>query len=288
LLATAIVVAAGLTFGRQALVWWRGEASPAEPLVVTSRLGQASPHRLAFGDVPLVFEREVMTGDRPAVLERLAARCRAIAESRPQVAWPPGPAERNMLRRIPQQRPVLETNGFRVYQLERPLPMATGVAELPAEDGSGPRDRVVCWGLAMPIGKGESAPQDHKPDKQGWTLFTWSAGSGLRASRVPLPDLPPRARRTMLLSADDGSALLAFRVEGEPRDVMNDIRNHFTGEASGDDWTMVTPWSASRDAWHARFRSAEGDAVDVQLAVDNDGLMSGVMTVVPAPPTSEE
>ncbi|MEQ8791015.1 MAG: hypothetical protein RIC55_32435 [Pirellulaceae bacterium] len=298
LLAIAVVLAAGLAFGRQVLVWWRGEPEPpAAPLAGSAQPGQsAGAHRLEFGDVPLVFEHEAFLGPRSAVLERLVKGCQAIAAARPRVSQTAGPAELRMLERTANQIPVVETDGFRVYQLERPLPMAAAVAQTPTEDGSSPRDRVVSWGLAMPVGEAQQVGSSHQQaddaepssNELNWTLFNWSAGSGLRAAAVNLPPLPPGARRTMLLASKDGAAVAAFRLEGSPGDAMRHFSEHFENAPPGEDWAAASPWRETNNVWHAGFYAAQSGTVDVQLTIDGDGILSGVLTASPPAPTSEE
>lgn len=284
LLATSIVLAAGLTFGRQVLLWWRDEGhAPPAPAVASPRPGEpAAPHRLEFGDVPFVFQREALAGDRRVVLARLVAGCRAIAEAGPRTPGEAGPAERALLARLSAQTPVADSGDYRVYQLDEPLPMAAAIRPAAASNGSGPRNRVVSWGLAMPIVDDAGASENQ------WTLFTWSAGHGLHASPGETPPLPPAAERTMLLSADDGSTLVGFRSDGPPRDAMNFYSEYFQRPDSDLVGNAVAPWREINGVWHARFHAARSGSIDVQLAMERDGALSGLLTISAPPPRTEE
>jgi hypothetical protein len=292
LLASAIVVAAGLTFGRQVLLWWNGASSPPPPpSLVAPLLGdEARPHLLEFGDYPFVLQREVLAGDRRAALDRLLARCSTFAEqgtSAEQAAGPAGPAELAMLRRIEGRPPVASGKGWKLYELERPLPLVAATAETPAPDGSGPRRRVVSWGLALPAA--ESGQADGLPAAiESWTLFAWSASAAVKTEPRPTPPLPKGARQTVRLSAEDGSALVAFRGGGAPRDAIDFYNDYFARTSPQEHQSHTSAWRETDGVWHARFAPTGGDTIDIQLAPGGDGVLSGVLTIVPPARDIEE
>jgi len=290
LLATAVVLAAGLTFGRQVLLWWRDGGPPPDVNVVGSpRMGElTSPHRLEFGGAPLVFQRETLTGDRRAALERLVANCRALAEAQPRPVGEAGPAQRALVQRLAQQPPVFEGDGFNIHQIPRPLPMAAALSTGDAPNGSAPHRRVVSWAVAMPVATEPVEQQAGASPPGDWTLFSWSAGEGLRAAPAIAPPLPPGGQQTLLVSAEDGSALAAFHCAGSPRDVMNFFDDHFARRSEGAPWRATVPWREAQGVWHARFEQARSGSVDVQLAIDADGAVSGLLTMSTPPHNNEE
>jgi hypothetical protein len=290
LLAAAVVLAAGLTFGRQVLLWWRDAGPPPDVDVVGSpRIGApSSPHRLEFGDAPLVFQRETLIGDRRAVLKRLVANCRAIAEAQVRPVGEAGPAQQALIRRLAQQPPVFQGDGFSIHQIPRPLPMAAALSTADAPNGSGSHRRVVSWAMAMPVASEAAQRQADASQPGGWTLFCWSAAEGLRAAPAIAPPLPPGGQQTLLVSAQDGSALAAFCCVGSPRDVMDFFDDHFAQRSGDAPWRVTAAWREAQGVWHARFEQAHSGSVDVQLAIDEGGALSGLLTMSAPPHSNEE
>jgi hypothetical protein len=291
LLATAIVLAAGLTFGRQVLLWWRADAArPVPPVVAPPLLGdEASLQQFEFGDYPFLLQRESLAGDRRAVLDRLSARCRDMAEAAPRIDRAAGPAELAMLRRLEGKPPTAVGKRWQLHELERPLPLVAATTEWISPDSTGPRRRVVSWGLALPVlgvpAAGDAAAGSKRGANQSWTLFTWSAADaqspvGQAPAQARTPPIPAGARRTMLLAAEDGSALVAFRGGGAPQDAIEFYNNYFAQAASNDAPSKAI-WREIDGVWHARFEQANSTIVDVQLALAADGVLNGVLTLAP-------
>lgn len=279
LLATALIIAAGLTFGRQALLWWHEKpAAPDVSDVAGPLLGdESSPHLLEFGDFPFALKREVFEGDRRAAVNRLLERCRAVARTGVPPEAAAGPAEAVLLKRVEHCPPLAVENNWKLFALDDPLPLATAVVEQPAPNDTAPRQRVVCWGLALPELGGKPTDEDR------WTLFTWSAAGAVRAASIDAPPLPRGAKRLMRLAAEDGSALTAFRGGGAPRDAM-DFYDEYFSQASHQS-ASASPWREVGGVWHARFQQTAG-TVDVQLMIGDDGVLDGVLTLLNAEQTA--
>jgi hypothetical protein len=137
--------------------------------------------------------------------------------------------------------------------------------------------------LALPVGWDSvpTLPETSETSQDGrWTLFTWSASAAVRAASIDAPPLPRGAQRLMRLAAEDGSALVAFRGGGTPRDVIDFYNERFLDAPQDEAWTEVSSWREIGGVWHARFERHE-QTVDVQLIV-RDGELSGMLTLTAA------
>ena len=112
LLATAVIVILGLTFGRQIVTWWRGDEPPAAMVdpAASPHLDQLTdpqtPLLLTFGDMPYTFDRRVVSGDQSMALAELRRQCREAAESYDPRRNAPLAVSPEVLHRLSQQPAV--------------------------------------------------------------------------------------------------------------------------------------------------------------------------------------
>lgn len=161
-LLTAIVLVAGLGFGRQVLVWWAADPTPKGPATIAlSRDGLGDPtqfHTLRFGDNSWSLQRRVIVGDKDKAAEQLRIACRDVLAADMRANEPPLPpaplprADKGSLDRTAHQQtdnrseseflsflstssPVDQKPGkWRLYELRDAFPMAVGLTR-PEIDG---------------------------------------------------------------------------------------------------------------------------------------------------------
>src|SRR5262245_33891510 len=112
LLASGLILVAGLALGRQVLEWWQADraATDAKGTSQTADSGDVgnpgAAHRLELGKLPFVLRREALTGDKAAAFAALRdAGLRVVSESARPLGRA-GPAERRMLSHLEGQKPV--------------------------------------------------------------------------------------------------------------------------------------------------------------------------------------
>lgn len=284
LLATGLVLVAGLALGRQVITWWR--ASPSEstsPRILADVPGRQRPSAvrpwlLEFGDFPVVVHRSTVSGDLEHVLGQLRHACREAAGQGTELAAALRPAERRMLAGLRGLDPVERVAGqWEIYQVEQPIPMTVAVGlkevEKPGFDEVAAAERrVVCWGLALPV-----VPQADGDPVQ-WTLFTYAAsGQAALTDDAPRAPVPPDASRTLSLRAASGSALVGFRGSGNARVWAQFYDEHF---ADGQ-WQGSPTWDRRGGIWRRRFRHARLGSIDVQLIAAAEKSLSGLLVITP-------
>jgi hypothetical protein len=152
LLATALVLVAGLAVGRQVLVWWY-EAPPEQ--IAAANADELPPEtpgelRLWTARGPMTLARIV--GDRDAALKRMRERC-AEAPIGP-IKQPPGPGEQRFLEKLAKMTPVEQTKELHVYVPSGDVTMVVAVSR------TGPR--IAAWSFALEAQPGH------------WSCYTFS------------------------------------------------------------------------------------------------------------------
>ena len=157
--ATIMVLATGLMFGRQVLWWWRMDLADGVAShnagAIAAGLGEAA--MLQFGDQSWSIGRRRVIGTREAAADELRAECRRLVRQNTLPEDTPGNAERRFLDFIAAGKPVEQRPGsWQLYELEGTTPMAAGVRYC-GEPGAVVWDnvaasgrRVTTWGFAMP------------------------------------------------------------------------------------------------------------------------------------------
>jgi len=273
----AVIVVAGLAFGRQVLDWWaadRGQdAAPPTQSLAAGALGDlAAEHVLEFGDTPWRMSRQLVAADEKQALRELQDRCAGILRSCAVPSGEPGPAEREFLKRVAGRKPAQEEAGlWRLFALDAAFPMVIGTRKTDAAQGP-PNDRVakgaervVTWGLGVPAGA------------KVWFVYTFQPAPP-PGGQSPLSELPvpPGSRKTLLIRAADGGAVVSFRG----RDRPDECRRFFDSWLAANGWHAAGEWQPSGATWSLRgTRAADGrrDSLDVVLVSDGSGEMTGLV-----------
>jgi hypothetical protein len=287
---SALILVAGLAFGRQVLDWWAtdqtGTPEPPPQLAMTDGLGDPTRgHRLQFADAPWAMGRETVVGALEDVAKTLQASCRELTVASDPPNDAPGPSEARFLASLVGESPVAEEPGqWQVYQVEAGFPMVAGVRT--ASGGSAQGDgeqvaqktrRVVTWGLAVPAAD------------QAWTLYTFypaNTATGPTADFAEVP-LPPDSRKTVSIRAVGGGTMVAFGGPPEPTAWKAFFDRWFQERR----WTTVGSWKRSGSTWHLRYaRTADRrtEMIDVQFGPDGRGRLAGLLMIAPADSTSTE
>lgn len=281
-LISAIILVAGLAFGRQVLQWWGSESEPSaavspQPLAMGTLGDPGQDHFLEFGDSVWRIVRGSVSGDAPGASREVQARCAKLIGSCRVPEGEPGPAERNFLNRIARQKPALEEAGqWRLYALDAAFPMVIGTREVAPKNGPPndrivkPAHRVVTWGLAAPTGSGTWVT---------YTFHTIPPEGERRSAALELP-IPPGSRKTLAIRAADGGAVASFK--GPDRE--GEWRQFFDSWLETHGWEKTQPWQDRGATLSLRGVRQTGDlqeSLDVLLASDGIGEMTGLVLVTP-------
>jgi hypothetical protein len=275
---TALILVAGLGFGRQVLQWWKGDTSIDIPLPSDGLGDLGRVHEIQVGSGTWSIRRQSLAGTRQQALETLRVTCREVTESAvAPVEWLDAP-ERNLLDSLQERPPAEREPGkWGVYQWDQAFPLVVGVREIGSEPGakaaqkvaaSGPR--VVTWGLAVPMSQG------------AWTLYIFhptGPSSGPQPGPPELP-MPPASRRILALQVAGGGSITAFAGPAQPETWKRCFDRWF--ETRG--WAAAGNWDHAGSRWSRCYvEKTEGPAAraDVQLAADGSGGMSGLLLVTP-------
>lgn len=280
-LVSAMILVAGLAFGRQVLHWWRADDAPAgtppRPLAV-GHLGEpGQDHALEFGGSDWGMVRGTAGGDAAAVVRQLLARCAELIGTCRVPQTPPGPAESDLLRRIPSQPPVMEQPGqWRLYALDAGFPMVIGTRQAgpngtPADDKvAKTTPRVVTLGMATPSGD------------QVWTTYTFHtcANGGNGRPSVQDKPIPPGSQKTMTVRAADGATVVAFKGS----DPLDEWTRFFDAWLKTHGWETSGGWvdrGTTRSLHGVRAREEVWERIDVLLALEAAGESRGVVFLTP-------
>ncbi len=138
---SALILVAGLGFGRQVLRWWADDAPAASTFesesVSPGGLGDLGVlHGLEFGSSDWTMSRQTVSGDRQTVARKLEELCRTVRARadchRPQ----PGAEEKRFVAALATQKPAAEEPGqWRLYITGDLPPVAVAVTR-PQADGT--------------------------------------------------------------------------------------------------------------------------------------------------------
>jgi hypothetical protein len=278
---SAVILIAGLAFGRQVLYWWGSDraedgASPPQSVAAGALGDLRAEHTLEFGDTAWRMSRQLVAVDEGQVLRELQGRCAAVLRECAAPSGEPGPAERDFLKRVAGQKPAQEQAGqWRLFALDAAFPMVIGTRKLTPSPGvPGDRlvsggERVVTWGLAAPSGG------------KAWTLYTFQpappAGGESPFSELPTP---PGSRRTLLIRAADGGAVVSFRGHDSP----NECKRFVDSWLAANGWRATGQWQPNGATWSLRCTRAvdnRRDSLDVLLVSDGSGEMTGLVLRTP-------
>lgn len=270
LIVSALILVAGLGFGRQVLRWWADDAPAASTFesesVSPGGLGDLGVlHGLEFGSSDWTMSRQTVSGDRQTIARRLEELCRAVGPASRLPKAPAGAEEKRYVAALAAQKPAAEKPGqWRLYVTGDLPPVAVVTrpqADAREEVASSPvaasADRVVTWAIAVP----------ERTDV--WTLYAFAAGgtTAITATTPGLP-MPEDARRTLAIHTAEGGAVVAFRGSSS----LGSWRSFFEERLAAAGWTLAGEWNA--DAAHASARyvgPASGRAFMADLHIHRDG-----------------
>lgn len=287
LLATVLVLSAGLMFSKQVLLWWHGDAAAERAKRETMSVMGADafstpgiPLDLELGDWPCVLRREEFSGDKPAARAELRRLCQASLAQAALPAAPAGPAEARMLSGLKNLTPFATLpGGWQLYEQDGPVPLVAAVRsetprasepfpaagkEKPASslDVPSPENspsepaevapvsrRVVSWGLGIHLAGTR------------WTLLLLTA-----QAKPPVGDrgwavlLPPGAKRSLSLAAFDQESIVAFVGRG-PLGLWQQFYDKQLASVA----TSHLEWRPVGDVWQKRYETAS-ETIEVVLA----------------------
>jgi hypothetical protein len=290
---TAVVLLAGVMFGRQVLRWWAQDDVVPGPTGITTDLlsPSAEPYLLRFGSQDAAVAVRRVDGTQAEAAAALRSLGVDLLPAVPFPTEPAGTEELRFLVKLAKERPVAEAPGqWRLYAVSKDAPLVAGVRctpagpasardDNPAEDRSASRaddeakrltrrregreegncdygERLVLWGIGLP-----SSPT-------GWTLYTFLSGgvdsavpglakaepSGGPEDGLPPIPLPPGAEPILSLCAAGNGRLATFGGLVE----LGSWRVFFDRWFGRHGWTADGGWRKTATGWHARFRAAGG------------------------------
>lgn len=243
LVAIAILVVAGLTFGSRIAHWWDRDAEPVlatgseDPTLTWNEPGE--PIEIVLGDSDFVLQREILEGETEVVVEQLLDQTLSLAESAPSPEVPPDEAERHLAESAGRLEPSRKSDDGQVsvHLSMLPLPTAIGLRRESGSEGDDAPARAVCWGVLLGGADGT------------WTAY-WSqrrSATEERASDSTI-ELPRDATTTLRVLDSKGTGLLGIRGPGTAEQWRNHFDSRFDGEA-----VRSTGWAESSGNWTAAF-----------------------------------
>lgn len=268
-LATALVLLAGLTLGRQVLIWW--QEAPAES-ALPSPAADVAARQLEFESLATTVQSRTIRGTRAELLQKLRDLCRPA--KRPQAMQDPSPsdAERRLLAELAAKEPAEVGDGWRIDELPQQLPLVV------CSTWAGPQRtaralpldlRIVSIGLAIPSEKDE------------WTAYAFRLGGATAPAVGQSLPLPPESRRVMTVRQSDGGQVTAFRGLAEPARWQR----HFLEAPTQQGWQVVRRGELDRGRWQAEFTRQRPQKLKatVHFEYDGQGRLSGLVHVQPEP-----
>ncbi|MBN1911573.1 MAG: hypothetical protein JW818_17665 [Pirellulales bacterium] len=272
---TAIILIAGLSFGRQVLRWWsEDDAAPVQAPSELAGLGDPqSAHRLQFGRQQWTMVRQSFVGTAKEAGDILSKTCARATRDAPAPTHLPGPAQENLLAKLAGQSPAAEEPGvWQVHQLEGDVPMAVGLRRWPDESETTPGKGfgVVAWGIGLPV------------SSDAWTLYTFVSGKtpispGAEGPNVPIPQ---EGEPLLAIAAEGGTGMVTFRGKGN----LAAWQAFYDQWAAREGWQRVSDWQETDRTVRARYGADDvsgGGWVDVRLSDQGDGTLSGLLVLTP-------
>ncbi|HQU47451.1 MAG TPA: hypothetical protein PK867_31900 [Pirellulales bacterium] len=286
---SALVLVAGLGFGRQVIRWWHDDDPPpaaTEPATTPFDLADAAgPMEIALGDLPFRLGRQTVEGGPAEAMRALRDACRRLLPS--ASPWSPvaDVDEQALLARLAKLDPAEDARtshknprtGERLYEPAPGMPLLVGARRLsaghPSRHAFGPENRVVLWGLAVPAGE------------RRWTLCLFHAdrrGSD-EEPRTDVP-LPPDCQRLMALRRGRAE-MSAFQGGG----TCDEYRRFYAAWQARHRPHDAARWQRTDDGgWYASIVRNGADAAAgsaqsmvIQLVPGRSGGCTGVVFVSP-------
>ncbi len=317
-LLSAIILVAGLGFGRQVLHWWAADRQPPQAApaaaLADNRLGDPTqPHVFQFGNQPWSLRQQAIAGDRAAAVAALLGDCRRLLELAPPAAsrGPKGraatAADRELLAALKTLKPAAEQPGnWRLYDLPGNFPMVVGVRpgvgqgnraiSAPRKSGQPPGPKPGQSPSASIPANAEVQLAETTPGvviwglaiplgPKAWTLYTFQPDAD--ASRpdsgpADIP-LPPGSGRIVSIRVAGGGAITAFSGPDRP----GQWREFYDGWFGRHGWKAAGAWQQRGSSWRMRYRSLDPRqpaVADVRFGSDGRGQSTGVFLTSPGAP----
>ena len=285
LLATGVILIAGLTFGGRAIQWMWADAPSASDLAMrtvgdpAANAGQRE-RVLNFGDQPIQMRTSTMAGPAHDVIETLRKRTKEIVCTATPLDSDPGPAVTRWLRTVRPENLLEEQPGvWQIYGQAEPIPVVIGVRELEASEQegakqqqvAGDRRRVVSWSLAFPKGPAD----ENRPTI--WSLFTFVRGQGTTTGQSFDLPMPTGCVRTMSVGDGGPTTLIGFRGNTDP----NQVSLHFDQLADDRSWERQGDWEQRSDRWRGCVETGDSGTIHVAFSGGNEMSDGMIMIVQP-------
>ena len=268
-LATALILVAGLTFGRQVLLWWREEPAATSPHKADLASLEDGIKHLEFGALTGPVQTRKVSGSRDDVLAALRDMCRPSERPRAEAGSPLSEAEARLLTELAGKEPAEAGDGWRIDQLPQGLPLV--ICSTTAGNRSPPKVpldlRILAIGLAVP------AADD------AWSAYAFRLGveSPAAGAAEPFP-LPVGSTRGITLTQPDGTTLTTFRGQGTPAAW----ETHLTALPPGSGWQLRANSAPSRRRHYEFDRAgAKSFRAEVTIEYDGQGELCGLVLVTP-------
>ena len=268
-LATGLVLLAGLTIGRQVLVWWK-ESPPAAANVHREPALDSRPRQIEFAALATTVQSQEVRGTRSDAILALRNLCRPSARPPAPASASADAAERKLLAELSSHEPAERGDGWRLDEFPQGLPLVICSTSVERNSfPSSPSDvRIVAIGLAMPR------------DRDEWTAYAFGVDG---AARQPPPEtlpLPAGSVRGLALRQPDGLLLAAFSGRG----AAEDWERHFRTRPGQEGWQILGQPPAAGRRWQAQFAKPRPKSLraDVHFEYDGQGGLHGLVLVSPA------
>lgn len=277
-IAIAIIGFGLIAIGGHLADWWNTESDElSNPLLTAEEMvglqslwgGDGSPVSLDFGDSPYSLRKQFLRGKPEDAVNQLVQQCQEIL-ARPDHALPPATAaETRLLGLVKDVRPIQSAEGWSIYRISYPTTIIVGVQSAAGADADQPdAQRVVCWGIMLPIG-------------DQWSLFMIEPARRSANVAAMLPrELPPNARRTISLREQSGAFLMGITGNGDIRVWADFYQRQFDAEG----WQLERDWNHDGSSSTARYsfdRAGVKHWVDIQFNSTETERCSGVIIVTP-------
>jgi hypothetical protein len=277
LIAIGLIVVATLTLGRQVRDWWR---TPPPTVEVTEQaVGPVpawedgrQPIALEFGDLPLAMTRQVVEGNQKKTIDALVQNCRQEVATARSPWREADEAERRLVEMTAGLTPVAdESEVWQVFVVDERFPMVAGLRHFDGPNNEAARGlfRLVCWGLALPVGQ----------DIWNVYVFKGAQSAGAAASGIPEISLPPGGHRNLAVRDEQGGRLVGFSGIASAEEWIKYYDRWFAEK----DWSSGEDWRASSGTWSARFQKQTSDTattVKIHFAQGARGELMGLIQVV--------
>jgi hypothetical protein len=267
-LLTAIVLVAGIGFGRQVLQWWSPERSKPQPehtptLPAEDLSAPDQFHWIRFSDHAWSLARHEISGDQTQAAQALKEFCRRLLPKCSPPRQMALPEEKSLLKSLSEKIPFADQPPLgKLYTLEETLPLVLGT-------NGEKKSRLCLWALALPEGTGH------------WTLlaFASSPEEGGNETTPPAIPLPPKCRKMLSIQAVKGESATGFSGPVALEECKLFYRQWFQQHG----WKPVSAWQLQKKtAWYAQYKEIfpPQRTVNIHCSTRSPGGVEGLLFTV--------